>query len=504
MIKDLSLDNLLRLLEILENIKHLAFYTKEGELVVYPSDEDLNRLPNEFNLSSEEKRFFVFAIQNERAVKVLYEYTLGRRGTPYRWSLEVDKSRLGELESEVKQIYKDVSKGLTSNSEKDYKAEIEMWLADKSERTLRRMWRVVRAIRYEWELRDQDSFPVPHGKFGMFKVTNTNDLEAILTNLHSKKFIFISRKVGETPPSNDPNKPSASLWEPITDNPKMIHESATKLEVLSQKFKQLVQILERLIAQKDTEKLVVPTEENKPLASKINLTDTASRYAYENKWDILQAMWDIYESHSRPDSILVPVARLTIKGREVEIIDEIIEGFKGESLFKNWERKDRWYNLEFINHEKLPEVYKAIGEIYKKFVTADKEQNQSNEALDSQTETTKNPPYCVVEKGVGYLKFGKYGNKRKIGGEKTRHFRLLQALLSPLGVAKTVDSVFESIKLSKDQTDTRLSNWNTGKTRKVELIEFAIKELQKGNKLDSKIRFEFDDTKTQIMAKFLD
>lgn len=242
-------------------------------------------------------------------------------------------------------------------------------------------------------------------------------------------------------------------------------------------------------------------EQNRPPDSEINLTDTSSRRAYEKKWDVLQAIWDVYESHSRPDSILVPVARLTIKGRETALIDGIIEGFKKESLFQKWDRKDRWYNLEFINHEKLPDVYKEIGEIYKQFATTYKERDQRSGVTDVQIEASGGLPYCVIEKGWGYLKFGKHGAKKKISRADSRPFKFLQATIDPLGVYKSVDAVFSTIWMEKDNQDSRLTNPSTASTRRVEIIKnSAIKELQKGNKLDGKIKFEFNHPETLIKA----
>jgi len=120
-----------------------------------------------------------------------------------------------------------------------------------------------------------------------------------------------------------------------------------------------------------------------------------------------------------------------------------------------------------------------------------------------QTPQSSNHPFCMIKKDRGYLKFGKYGKKVKIGKKDSRPFRLLEYLLETLGVARTVDTVFEVIKLPNDKNDPLLNEWNTVMTRKVELIQFAIKELQKRKKLQGKIKFEFNETKTQVMAKFL-
>ena len=113
-------------------------------------------------------------------------------------------------------------------------------------------------------------------------------------------------------------------------------------------------------------------------------------------------------------------------------------------------------------------------------------------------------PYCVKEKGWGYLKFGKFGKKNKIGLPTSRPFRLLQCLLEPLGITRTVNSVFEAIRSPKDNNDSRLTGWNTTQRRKIDIIKNTIKELQKGNKLEGRIRFEFNEEETQIKAQLVD
>jgi len=120
------------------------------------------------------------------------------------------------------------------------------------------------------------------------------------------------------------------------------------------------------------------------------------------------------------------------------------------------------------------------------------------------TKAKTQKPYCLVEKGWGYLKFGKFGKKIKIGHTESRHFSLLSCLLEPMEATKTVEMVFEAIRQPKDKEDSNLANWNTSKTRKVEIIQYAIKDLQKKGKLAGKIKFEFNNTKSQIKAKLIE
>lgn len=105
---------------------------------------------------------------------------------------------------------------------------------------------------------------------------------------------------------------------------------------------------------------------------------------------------------------------------------------------------------------------------------------------DSPAQAQKSRPYCVVEGKWGYLKAdGKFGKKTKIGKSEARPFRLLQCVFEPFGVAKTVDAVFDAIRLPKDAKDTSLNSYDAYKKRgrQIEIIKYTIKELQKGSKL---------------------
>ena len=113
-------------------------------------------------------------------------------------------------------------------------------------------------------------------------------------------------------------------------------------------------------------------------------------------------------------------------------------------------------------------------------------------------------PYCISENGIGYLKFGKHSEKIKIGKVKTQPFKLLQSLTEPFGTAKLVEGVFEAIRENikkKSKSGTYTSEIDTNK--KIQLIEYAIKELQKGNKLKGKLEFKWDDLKTKLWLEYI-
>ncbi len=147
---------------------------------------------------------------------------------------------------------------------------------------------------------------------------------------------------------------------------------------------------------------------------------------------------------------------------------------------------------KFFEYKKL-----ILGEGQKPASAAPKPEDNS--------ESKNNRPHCITEGKWGYLKFGKYGEKIKIGGSESRHFRLLQCLLEPLGSAKSIEAVFDSIRLPKDKNDSDLSGYDAyrRKGRQITLIENTIKELQKENKMRGKLKFEFDDPKNKLWIKYI-
>lgn len=108
-------------------------------------------------------------------------------------------------------------------------------------------------------------------------------------------------------------------------------------------------------------------------------------------------------------------------------------------------------------------------------------------------------PYTEVKSGVGSFKFYKEGKLISIGKPATRHFRLLQTLCDPrFGVHKTIDSVFEAIRIPKDKLDTILNNSGTETQRMRDIIGFTIKELQKNKDLQGKVKYKFGERKEDI------
>lgn len=127
------------------------------------------------------------------------------------------------------------------------------------------------------------------------------------------------------------------------------------------------------------------------------------------------------------------------------------------------------------------------------------------ERLDTETFThpSNDDSPEVLEVGKeGYFKFRKNGAKIRIGKSTTRQYRLIKALIFPLGTNKIIESIFDEIGISRDGDDPRLKDYHTAHERKVELINWAIKEIQKIPELQGRLLFEFSpDNKRSICMK---
>lgn len=106
---------------------------------------------------------------------------------------------------------------------------------------------------------------------------------------------------------------------------------------------------------------------------------------------------------------------------------------------------------------------------------------------------SKLKPYLKTDKkDNGYLKLYKEATKIFVGNIRTRKYRLLKTFLDEPTVARTIESVFENIKLSRDDKDSRLKNEHSANNRKLQIIQSIVKEFQRLPNLKSKISLGHD------------
>jgi len=110
-------------------------------------------------------------------------------------------------------------------------------------------------------------------------------------------------------------------------------------------------------------------------------------------------------------------------------------------------------------------------------------------------------PALIKDNKQGYLKFYKEGPRILIGKVDTRKYRLVEVLFDPLGVAKSIEVVFEAIRDPKDEADGRLKGEYTAPTRQRELIDYAMKELQKIKGLKGRISLVYHHGKSTVALK---
>lgn len=105
-------------------------------------------------------------------------------------------------------------------------------------------------------------------------------------------------------------------------------------------------------------------------------------------------------------------------------------------------------------------------------------------------------PKLFEKQGYGYLQ---YGSSRpiKIGKVSSKHWKLLFFTFDALGAERTLPSVFEEIANKKDLQKSKSSNKTTAM---VSVIEYANKELQKGNKLKGRLVIVVDEKRKTVKA----
>ncbi|HPN14755.1 MAG TPA: hypothetical protein PLF71_01385 [bacterium] len=101
----------------------------------------------------------------------------------------------------------------------------------------------------------------------------------------------------------------------------------------------------------------------------------------------------------------------------------------------------------------------------------------------NQKSKVKIEPFCFEENGNGFLKYYKQGKNIKIGKSDSKHYLLLQLLLDPFGVKRTIDSVYEAISNNKRKKQTTTNQKYVSTPTKIRALECVKKELQRGGKI---------------------
>jgi len=242
----------------------------------------------------------------------------------------------------------------------------------------------------------------------------------------------------------------------------------------------------------------------------------------EQKLEIVRSLIKIAEFYHAPDNI---------QGQRSRVMKSALEFLK-ETRLDEYENPKQIFEVIIaesdgaivademvsgINLQRLQPGQHEVGGYGYIYITIDREKlehfrDKLNRDLSDKIHTEDSSvtqlkyirPYCLVEGIWGYLKFGKFGNKIKIGGANSQPFKLLKCLTEPFGVAKSVEVIFEALRENmKHKSKSGVYTGGTDKSQKVKIIEYAVKELQKGNKMRGKLVFRWDDLKIKIWLEYL-
>jgi hypothetical protein len=150
-----------------------------------------------------------------------------------------------------------------------------------------------------------------------------------------------------------------------------------------------------------------------------------------------------------------------------------------------------------------PDIYCKIELILTNKGVKELDKYETITVKDVEAKETGICPLTLVEEGIGFFQFNKNSKKIRIGSPESRKFKLLQSFCSFPNNEREIDSFFESIRVQKDNNDSRLQDSATENTRKIELIEYTIKELQKIEELKGRLKHKIYKNNRRIRLEIL-
>jgi hypothetical protein len=208
-------------------------------------------------------------------------------------------------------------------------------------------------------------------------------------------------------------------------------------------------------------------------------------------------------SSACPDEIFLTLDKLAKEGFDKDDIVAVVQKFRANKIIAHFHirffkgNKKAKVCIFVINRPSLDSFVVQHSKIVAEPVQVYEVKGKAN------FKDEKISPYCETAKGWGWLKFSLNSEPIKIGKPNSQAFRLLQSLTEPFGIAKSVESVFEAIRENvKAKNKTGVYTSYTDKGKKLELLRYAIKELQKDHKLQGRLEFKFDELKNHIHLEY--
>lgn len=100
--------------------------------------------------------------------------------------------------------------------------------------------------------------------------------------------------------------------------------------------------------------------------SEINYSDPIEGDAWSTKWETIKTLWTAYITSGKRMNISLPIKAL-IYGSSLAQVDGILDGFKEEGCFFDWQKNAGNYEIHLINEKTFSATYKRIHEVYDRF-----------------------------------------------------------------------------------------------------------------------------------------
>ena len=270
-------------------------------------------------------------------------------------------------------------------------------------------------------------------------------------------------------------------------------ERLTKLRFEKMSWKNCIQFL--IALQQETHLKMVVTG-NKQLLTKINVSRQAAKdlerviNTYLNKFsasELKPLSENAYSFEKQKEYFIDAIQKKLDSGFTETFVFSDSEVETGYNLFEGL------LVLEQQKYLTIENIYNCQDRDAKDYYKIRVCINKRKFRMTSQEKKPINP-YCVEEKGTGYLKFHKNGKKIKISRITSNPYKLLHFLIDPFGAARTIDATYKILTKRKQETTDEYLGLN----RKITTIGNTIKELQKVPGFSEHLKIRIDSQSKHV------
>jgi len=175
-------------------------------------------------------------------------------------------------------------------------------------------------------------------------------------------------------------------------------------------------------------------------------------------------------------------------------IFKTLRDFEKEGMIQ---RTDSNFSFSRTLSHTLSRAWRVEFKPTEKFIKLWEKKKKERKKGEESEEKEKIKPSTFSKNCWGYFRFSEISKPIRVSQKNKKPFLLLQALCYPkFGAFKSSEGLFETIRTPKDTDGTQWSDI-TANSKKIEKIQYTIKELQGTRGLKGKLKYVWDNPKNK-------